>query len=197
MPSRVKPTIATPGISQAQQQIEPVLGRRVAKRTRACENGELYVEPGWAGVGAWLIDAAVIALAATVAAGGLYAARTAGPLVDDATRRSAQIEALAAGIGVLVVAPLIYGLFYASGRVLGGWLTGTRLIRLRDSGRIGFPASCWAMFARTLGIGVLVISALLAEAGAVDVSFGRVSRSESDTARLRAAGFSRLPDRSP
>jgi len=53
------------------------------------------------------------------------------------------------------------------------------------------------MFARTLGIGVLVISALLAEAGAVDVSFDRVSRSESDTARLQAAGFFRLPDRSP
>lgn len=197
MSSHVKPTTATSALDQAQQQIEPVLGHRVAKRTRACENGELYVEPGWAGVGAWLIDAAVIALAATVAASGLYATRTAGDLVDDATRRSAQIEALAAGIGVLIVAPLIYGLFYASGRALGGWLTGTRLIRLRDSGRIGFPASCWAMFARTLGIGVLVISALLAEAGAVDVSFDRVSRSESDTARLRAAGFSRLPDRSP
>ena len=120
MPSHVKPTTATSALDQAQQQIEPVLGHRVAKRTRACENGELYVEPGWAGVGAWLIDAAVIALAATVAAGGLYAARTAGPLVDDATRRSAQIEALAAGVGVLVVAPLIYGLFYASGRAGAG-----------------------------------------------------------------------------
>jgi len=117
MPSRVKPPIATSALGQAQQQIEPVLGHRVAKRTRTCENGVLYVEPGWAGVGAWLIDAAVIALAAIVAAGGLYAARTAGALVDDATRRSAQIEALAAGIGVLIVAPLIYGLFYGSGRV--------------------------------------------------------------------------------
>ncbi len=51
---------------------------RVAKRTKACENVVLYVEPGWAAVSAWLIDAAVIALAAIVAAGGLYAARTAG-----------------------------------------------------------------------------------------------------------------------
>jgi len=85
----------------------------------------LYVEPGWAGVSAWLIDAAVIALAAIVAAGGLYAARTAGDLVDDATRRSAQIEALAAGVGVLVVAPLIYGLFYASGRAGGRWAGGS------------------------------------------------------------------------
>jgi len=114
------PQPPTSPLGQAQRQIRTRPRPPGRQANEACENGLLYVEPGWAGVSAWLIAAAVIALAAIVAAGGLYATRTAGDLVDDATRRSAQIEALAAGVGVLIVAPLIYGLVYPSGRALGG-----------------------------------------------------------------------------
>jgi len=74
------PQPPTSPLGQAQRQIRTRPRPPGRQANEACENGLLYVEPGWAGVSAWLIAAAVIALAAIVAAGGLYATRTAGDL---------------------------------------------------------------------------------------------------------------------
>lgn len=122
-----------------------VLGPQVAKRVEPLGDGRRYVGAGvWATGIAWLVDWAVCLLGLVT---GLVALDSAdlgdGPF--------------ALGFfGLVLGVPLAYGLFYVNGRALGAVLTGTRLVRLKDGGRLGFWAP-WVMLTRVLLLPLLII----------------------------------------
>ncbi len=105
-------------------------------------------------------------------------------LVDDKTL-------LLVLVALPVVVPPLYGLCYGNGRALGAVLTGTRLVRLRDGGRIG-PKAPRAMAVRTLLLPLLLVAVVVG--GPAGGSLVRMSIDDDGTRRLRAAGFRRLPD---
>ena len=132
-----------------------VLGPDVAKRVEPLGNGRRYVRAGsWPMFVSWLVDWLVV-VAGVLA--GTVALATA-PTLDDGT----------VGLGVIALlfaVPLLYGVFYGSGRALGGLLTGTRLVQLKDGGRPGLRAP-WAMLVRVgLLPSVIVMSWLAALSG--------------------------------
>ncbi len=164
---------------------EQVLGPQTAKRLAAFRNGVLYVKARESRQFlAWLVDFVVFLLGAAI-----------GIIVVGGVGNAADLDngKLALGmIGVLFLVPLLYGAWYGNGRALGGVLTGTQLVRLKDGGRIGAKAP-WAMLVRTLLFPVLVILLLLAAlsgGGAVGGDSGpRVSVDADATRQLRAAGI--------
>lgn len=122
-----------------------VLGPQVAERLEPLGDGRRYVRAGeWARAIAWLVDWAVCLLGMAIGLVALVAADPGdGPL--------------ALGFfGLVVGVPLVYGLFYANGRALGAVLTGTRLVRLKDGGRLGFWAP-WVMLVRVLLLPLYII----------------------------------------
>ncbi len=130
-----------------------VLGPDVAKRVEPLGNGRRYVRAGsWPLFASWLVDWVVV-VAGVVA--GTVALATA-PTLDDG-----QI-----GLGVIVLlfaVPLLYGVLYGSGRALGGLLTGTRLVQLKDGSRPGLRAP-WAMLVR---VGLLPFVIVMSYIGAL------------------------------
>jgi hypothetical protein len=165
----------------AKQHVEGAVGPGIAKRLDTFEDGTFYVRAGaWAGLFSWLADFMVYALCAVA---GLVALVVAYPEVSDG------VAALTM-IGLLIGVPILYGLFLRNGRALGGTLTGTRLVRVKNGTRVG-AAACWAMLVRTL-LFPLFLAAVVASGGIAPGSLRRISIDEAATRRLHAAGFLRL-----
>lgn len=112
-------------------------------------NGTPYVQARtWRRFLAWLVDFIVYLLGVV-----------AGFVVLAAVFRNADLaDGVLVGfvLGLLFVVPLLYGLCYRGGRALGAVLTGTRLVRLSDGGRIGAKGP-WAMLIRTVLLPLLLI----------------------------------------
>lgn len=150
-----------------------------AREIKTFDNGARYVPAGgWAQCLAWLIDFTVFVL-------GFLAGFVALALVDR-SRPLADGVLLLALVGMLFAVPLLYGLCYTNGRALGAVLTGTRLVRIRDGGRIG-AAGPWAMLARMVLLALLVPLLIIgALGGGGTMPGGRVIRRVSiDVARTR------------
>lgn len=148
-----------------------------AEKIEAFENGTYYVPAGgWALLFTWLIDFTAFVL-------GILAGVVAMVAVD--ASRPLSGGAVVLGMVVLLFAvPLLYGLFYTNGRALGALITGTRLVRCRDGGRIGAKGP-WAMVVRTILMPLLFIG-IVAGAGTVSGGFKRVSIDDARTRRLHA-----------
>jgi hypothetical protein len=178
-------TVARPArpltpLEVARHHVEHALGPKVAKRVDTFKDGTFYVTAGgWARSAAWLADFVVFLVVSVVGFG------TAAVTVGDA---SGNVAVLAL-FGALIGAPILYGLCYGNGRALGAVLTGTRLVRVEDGGRIGAGA-CWAMVVRTVLFPILVAASVFG--GAVPGDLTRISIDEDATRRLHAAGFLRL-----
>ena len=160
-----------------------VLGAQVAKRVEPFGDGRRYVAAGeWMRLLAWLVDFVVVVF-------GLGIGIVALALVDLQVDLGNGVLALAL-LGLVFGVPLVYGLFYGNGRVLGAVLTGTQLVRLKDGGRLGFWAP-WAMLVRILLLPLLIIGVLVGSfgggGGSPPGSFVRVSLDVDATHRLRAA----------
>ncbi|MFI7063790.1 hypothetical protein ACIBL3_22580 [Kribbella sp. NPDC050124] len=158
-----------------------VLGEQVAKRVEPFGNGERYVRAGqWPQALAWLVDLGMIVL-------GVGVGFVALALVDvqvDLTNGALTLALL----GLLVGAPLGYGLFFGNGRALGGVVAGTQVVRLKDGGRLGFSAP-WAMLVRIQLLPLLIIGVLVGSlaggGGSPPGSLVRGSLDVDATRRLR------------
>jgi hypothetical protein len=162
---------------------EQVLGPQTATRLATFGDGGLYVEAGgWARFLAWLVDFVVFVLGVGV---GFVVLAVVGLTTD------LDNGVLTLGlIAVLILVPLLYGTCYRNGRALGAVLTGTRLVRVADGGRIGRKAP-WAMLVRIL-MPLLVIGAIvgaLGGGGNVADPMARVSVDARATRQLRDAGI--------
>ena len=165
----------------AKQHVERALGPKIAKRLDTFKDGTFYVTAGaWAGLMSWLVDFVVYLLCA---GGGFVAFVVANREVSD------NVAALTM-LGLLVGAPVLYGLFFGNGRALGGVLTGTRLVRVKTGHRIG-AAACWAMLVRTV-LFPLFLVAMIATGTNGPGSLRRISIDDDATRQLHAAGFLRL-----
>jgi len=187
--------MAAPGINRPPTRLEVVraetahlLGARTAARIDSFPDGALYVGAGdLRRLLAWLVDFVVFLLAVGV---GLVAVSVpyADGKVDDG-------QLALAAIALLVLVPPLYGLCYGNGRALGAVLTGTRLVRLSDGGRIGLKAP-WAMTVRTVLLPLVIVSTVLGAAGGSPPgSPVRTSIDSRSTRRLHAAGLRSLADR--
>jgi uncharacterized RDD family membrane protein YckC len=161
-----------------------------AREVKAFADGTQYVPAGeWARAWAWLVDAVVVML-------GFLAGVAVIGVTDNAQGLSGGVIVL--GVGALVVGvPLLYGLCYTNGRALGALLTGTRLVRLHDGGRIGAKGP-WAMLIRTLLLPLAVLAVITG--GTADGTFRRVSIDVALTRPLaedQPNGGVRLPPRGP
>lgn len=168
----------------AKQHVERALGPKIAKRLDTHKDGTFYISAGgWARLSSWFVDVVVVVLCAF---GGAVALAVAKPETPSST---VGLTAL----GLLVGVPVLYGFFFGNGRVLGGMLTGTRLVRVKNGQRIGAGA-CWAMVVRIV-LFPLLLALLLATV--VSGGFGsgppgdltRTSIDDEATRRLHAAGF--------
>lgn len=166
-------------LADMRETVAPAVGGAdVAKRLRAFEDGALYIDStSGAAFTAWLIDA-VLVNGTAVALAVLYGTRSTDPYAG----AGAGVRAIA----LLIVLPLCYGWAYRNGRALGGLLTATRLVRMKDGSRIGLAKAGWAMLIRTLLMPIAFWAAL------DGLSQVRVSIDDPATQRLRAAGFDRL-----
>ena len=177
------PNEQMPALEHARAQTAHVLGPQTAERLAMFRNGVLYVEPGrWARFLGWLVDVVVSVLC--MAVGVIVAA-----VVDLAADLDNGTGALIV-IAMVFLAPLLYGGFcFRNGRALGGVLTGTQVVRVKDGGRIGGWAA-WAMLVRflypLLAIG-LIIGVL--GGGGTGPSSDRVSVDPHAIRRLHAAGI--------
>jgi hypothetical protein len=170
----------------AKQHVEHALGPKIAKRLDTHKDGTFYISAGgWARLSAWFVDVLVVVLCAV---GGAVVVEVAKPETPSST---VGLTAL----GLLVGVPVLYGFFYGNGRVLGGLLTGTRLVRVKNGQRIGAGA-CWAMVVRIVLFPLLLCWSLAAAASGAGSGLPgdltRISIDEKATRRLHAAGFLRL-----
>lgn len=168
----------------AKQHVEDALGPKIAKRLDTHKDGTFYVSAGgWARLLSWFVDVAFVVFCAV---GGAFALAAAKPETPNST---VGLTAL----GLLVGVPVIYGFFFGDGRVFGGMLTGTRLVRVKNGQRIGAGA-CWAMVVRIV-LFPLLMALVLASIFAGGFGSGppgeltRTSIDEEATRRLHAAGF--------
>ncbi|MEV7327021.1 RDD family protein [Micromonospora sp. NPDC093244] len=142
----------TTRVEAAAADAQEVLGARKASRIATFDNGALYVR---AGAGrqflAWLIDFTVYLFGVGVGIVAVAVVHRSMPLSDDVLA--------VVMLSLFVVVPLVYGLCFGNGRALGGVLTGTQLVRIKDGSRVGLRAS-WVMLIRTLLMPVLVVGAL-------------------------------------
>ncbi|NUT08763.1 MAG: hypothetical protein HOV76_35380 [Hamadaea sp.] len=169
----------------AREHAEQLLGPKAAKRLAMFGDGTLYIR---AGEGmrflAWLIDLIVYAVIAVLGLVAVSVAYSTGKISDGKL-----VGLLAA---VVVGTPVLYGLFFGDGRVLGGVLTGTHLVRNADGARVGYRA-CWAMTVRLLLIPLLFVAVVTAASTGVGGSGPavRVCVDREATRRLHAAGILR------
>lgn len=161
-----------------------VLGPEVAKRIEPLGDGRRYVRPGvWVLFLAWLVDFIVVVSAQVI---GLLALLERDRQVGLSTG-----PAWLGLIGLVFGVPLVYGLIYGNGRALGGLLTGTRLVRLKNGRGPGFWAP-WAMLVRTVLLPFLIFAFLWGSfdgggPGGPPGSFRRASLDIDATQRLWAA----------
>ncbi|MQM26224.1 RDD family protein [Glycomyces albidus] len=139
-------------------------------------NGVPYVPARWTGFFAWLIDFIVFVV-------GLAAGTAALAVLAESQRLGGGVVALGL-LALLFAVPMLYGLCYWNGRALGALLTGTRLVRTSDGGRIGGKAP-WAMFIRTVLLPLAVV-ATLTGGGSPPGTLRRVSIDIAATRRLHA-----------
>lgn len=167
-------------LENTKQRVTSALGARAASRLDMFGDGTLYVSAGSvARLLSWFVDFLVYALGVC---GGFVALVAAKPDIPDG-------DAALALLGLLGGVPLLYGLCFVNGRALGGLLTGTRLVRLRNGRRIGWGA-CWAMLVRTLLFPVLLL--VTVTSGSIGPgTLSRISIDDAETRRLWAAGFLR------
>lgn len=169
-------------MTTTRQDVEQSLGTSVAKRLRTFGDGTTYVEAsGVARLVSWLADFVFYLFCAAVGIVVFVLATRDRGLSDGVTTLSM--------LGILVGTPVLYGLFFGDGRGVGALVTGTRLVRVADGGRIGFSA-CWAMLVRTVLFPLLVLVLVLSEM----VPLGAPRRTSIDdraTRRLRAVGLPR------
>jgi len=176
------PSTGFPAADRMREHIVPVLGPDIARRLRAFRTGTLYVDaPLGRAFLAWLIDVVVV--------WGLALALGVAVFVASSTPDRATGAAVIT-IVALVVLPFLYGWCYRNGRALGGLLTGTRLVREADGGRIGWGKAGWAMAVRALFVPFLLLS--LFDTGGDTFSTVRTSIDDTGTRRLRAAGYHRI-----
>ncbi|MEV6286092.1 hypothetical protein [Kribbella sp. NPDC051770] len=147
-----------------------VLGPDVAQRVEPLGNGRRYVRATqWALFFSWLVDFGVFVIGLFVGAMVLASV----PSLDN----------VAVGTGVLVLVPavpLLYGVLYGNGRSLGAVLTGTRLVQLKDGGRLGARGP-WAMLVRLLLLPLLMVFVLIgAFAGGTGSPPGSLRRGSID-----------------
>jgi hypothetical protein len=136
---------------------------------------------GWSALFAWLVDFLAFLVLFAVAS-----------LVFLGVGDAMQVDENALVIGwlaLLFATPLFYGLFYGGGRCLGGKFTGTRLVRVRDGGRLGARGP-WAMLARTI-LFPLVLIAAVAGGGIIPGSPPHISIDVKRTRELQAGGHPR------
>jgi hypothetical protein len=160
-----------------------VLGPDIAKRVEPLGNGRRYVRAGqWALFLAWLVDFLVVVFGVGI-----------GMVALVVTDRQVGLGDAVVGLGVIGLVPgipLVYGMCYGNGRALGAVLTGTRLVRLKDGGGLGFSAP-WAMLVRVLLLPLLIVAvvvgALSGGGGSPPGSFIRASLDVDATHRLWAA----------
>lgn len=187
--------MAAPGIDRPPTRLEivraetaHVLGARAAARIDSFPDGVLYVGAGdLRRLLAWLVDFAVFLLAVGVGFVVLAGLNTSGKVDDD--------RFALATLALLVLVPPLYGLCYGNGRALGALVTGTRLVRLSDGGRIGLKAP-WAMAVRTVLLPLVIVSTVVGAAagGSPPGSPVRTSIDNRSTRRLHAAGFRNIAD---
>lgn len=165
----------------ARQHVEQAFGPTIAKRLDTFDDGTFYITAGgWARLLAWLTDFVVFLVLAGV--GFVVYALVAIALVDSMS----DTTALLCVLGLLVGAPIFYGLFFGNGRALGAVLTRTRLVRVKNGGRIGASA-CWAMLVRTVLFPLLILAVLTG--GTVDGALRRISIDDDATRRLHQMGL--------
>ncbi|QQQ73705.1 RDD family protein [Saccharothrix sp. 6-C] len=161
-----------------------VLGPKAAARVDSFPDGVLHVGAGeLRRLLSWLVDFAVCLLAVGVGFVVLSGLSTAGKIDDG--------RLVLAAIALLVLVPPLYGLGYGNGRALGALLTGTRLVRVADGGRIGLKAP-WAMTVRTALLPLVIVATVAG--GGPPGSLVRTSIDSRGTRRLHAAGLRNLAD---
>lgn len=172
-----------PAPDSLRQHVARVLGQDVAGRLCLFDDNTLYVNapPGRAFL-AWLVDALVV-WGTAVALGVAYLLSSSAP--------DAGVGAVVITVVLLLVLPFVYGCCYANGRALGAVLTGTRLVRLRDGGRIGWVRAGGVMLIRVILVPVGLVG-MLAGGDFTGGSVRRTSIDDRATAQLWAAGFRRL-----
>ncbi|XVS61265.1 RDD family protein [Actinosynnema sp. CA-299493] len=187
--------MAAPGINRPPTRLEiiraetvHVLGSKAAARVDSFPDGVLHVGAGeLRRLLSWLVDFAVYLLAVGVGFVVLSVLSTAGKIDDGRLALSL--------IALLVLVPPLYGLCYGNGRALGALVTGTRLVRMSDGGRIGLKAP-WAMTVRTVLLPLAIVSVLIGSGsgGGPPGSPVRASIDSRRTRRLHAAGFRNIAD---
>lgn len=170
-------------VQQVRDQLKPVLGMGVANRVKAYKDGTLFVEATLSSAfAAWLIDS-VLVNGTAIGLGALYYVRSSDP------NKNAGAGVIA--MTLIIVLPLLYGWFYGNGRGVGGLLTGTRLVRVKDGSRIGLGKAGWAMLIRTLLLPLGFMAAIGGSTGGPGEV--RISIDIEATDRLRTTPFQRVP----
>lgn len=180
---RASATHPYPAPDSLRQRVAPVLGQDVAGRLCLFEDNALYVNalPGRAFL-SWLVDALVV-WGTAVASAVAYLLSSSAP--------DAGVGAVVITVVLLLVLPFVYGCCYANGRALGAVLAGTRLVRLRDGGRIGWVRAGGVMLIRVVLLPLGLVG-VFAGGGSTGGTVRRTSVDDRATAQLRAAGFRRL-----
>ncbi|SDG48412.1 RDD family protein [Lentzea fradiae] len=175
-------TAARAGRADVAEQVEQQFGRRVAQRLDTFDDGTLHVTAGsLTRLLSWLVDFVFYLFCAAVAI-------VVFVLVSRDSGISESANALAM-LGLLAGVPIVYGLFYGNGRAIGAMVTKTRLVRVKDGGRIGLGA-CWAMYVRVVLFPLLLLAMLASGAGGSG-ALRRTSIDDRATRRLHEAGFTR------
>ncbi|USX49889.1 RDD family protein [Lentzea sp. HUAS12] len=163
----------------ARQHVEQAFGPTIAKRVDTFDDGTLYVTAGgWRRLLAWLADFVTYLLFAGAGFVAFALATRTDPVSDSA--------AALIVLGLLIGTPLVYGLFFGNGRAVGAALTGTRLVRATNGGRIGASA-CWAMLVRTVLFPLLLL--VFVTGGTAEGSIRRISIDDDATRRLHETGL--------
>ena len=187
--------MAAPGTNRPPTRLEVleagtahIIGSKAAARVDSFPDGTLYVKAGELRRAlAWSVDFVVFLLAVGVGFVVLSGLNTSGKVDDD--------RFVLAALALPVLVPLLYGLCYGNGRALGAVVTGTRLVRVSDGGRIGLKAP-WAMMARTVLLPLVIITFVIGATagGSPPGSPVRTSIDARRTRRLHAAGFRNIAD---
>ncbi|MFD4641687.1 RDD family protein [Lentzea sp. NPDC058436] len=163
----------------ARHHVEQAFGPTIAKRLDTFDDGTLYIGPGgWTRLLAWFADFLVHVLFAGAAFVAFAVATRSSPISDSAAALTV--------LGLLIGTPLVYGLFFGNGRGVGAALTGTRLVRVKNGGRLGASA-CWAMLVRTVLFPLLLLA--FVTGGTAEGSLSRISIDDDATRRLHEAGL--------
>ncbi|MBK1787240.1 RDD family protein [Prauserella cavernicola] len=181
--------LSTP-LDDVREHVDRVFGANVAKRLDKFKDGTLYISAGgWARVASWFVDFVVFVLGMAI---GFVVLVIALPEPSD---NMLVVAVLCLVFGV----PMLSGLYFGNGRALGAVLTGTRLVRVKNGGRLGATA-WWAMIMRNVLLVpffVPVIIVALFENATSVISFHRISIDDGATRRLHAAGFQHLGGATP